>query len=69
MFSNEQIDGRTRSVHGEGAFRTRPNKRIDIQEQIPECSIPACNGPLILQLNNDMRSELWQASGGMDQGE
>lgn len=64
MFLSAQTDMSTRSVHGEAAFRTQPTKRIDIQEQIPKCSIPACNRPLILQLNNDMRSELWQASGG-----
>lgn len=68
MFLSAQIDRHARSLHGEAVFRTQPTKRTDVQEQIPECSIPACSR-LILQLNNDMRSELWQASGEMDQGE
>lgn len=61
MFLSEQINSRVRSVHA--AFRTQPTKQIDVEEQIPDFSIPAYSRPLILQLNNDMRSELGRLKG------
>lgn len=61
---------RSRSIHGcnERVFHTQQSKRINVPEQIPGCLILVCTRPLILQLNNDMKSELWEAS-GVDQGE